>query len=749
MRLTLVWIPALLMGISCSATPRSLKIEYCISYWAKNITCFWDPGLETYPWTTYTLHITEQAGHCRRDFGQPWRCVALQGQRSCGIPVENLFAFFKIKLTAGWQFGQASSSEECVHGMSIVKLSPPQLTTITANNSHCFQLEWHLPGKELVSASEARYEIRYHDLAEMSWTQVNFTADENEATFANICGVAPFTNYSVCLRAKYLHNSSFQSGREPFWSDWSPEGFVRTQPAVPSSGPALWRKLGLPGANGDREVVLMWKPLKPKEANGEILAYSLYSQSKGQSAVPQCLTQDLQCRLFLPAEEEVNFFLTATNSVAPPSPLPVLVSSAGDHSLLLQWSRLSFPRMSYVFEWRRLPRKLDNDICWDFQRGNIDHVIITEAIEPGYLYSLKIFALIDGNVWALGSASAYSKQIAPFRAPALYPVRVWKSQVEVQWEKIPLEEQGGVIRNYTLCYEEEGKDNPSTLVLDSSVHHYLIEGLAPGSVVRVSIMVTNEGGSTKGPDLPIRTRNHDYGEAELWLSVLLVGFLFLAGALACLFKQRLLQNSLWPQIPDPAKSNLAVWIPPKMCPDFSSCGPEKGSQGYLGLTMGGVLRVLPSRQKEEEQKLFLGHTWLLEVANGSHKYPLPTPALGNGPTPQENRRLLQKHTVSWNRVEYSRVVVIQKESGLKEQWSGFHNLWSLSRHQDLVRSCSGPRFSQGVWLQNLTYEALLDVSLCNRVLESTREFPLLLGLVAVDGEHHPADSPRRTPQERN
>lgn len=62
-----------------------------------------------------------QAGHCRRDFGHTRRCIAIQGGHSCGIPVENLFAFYKIKLTAENQLIQASSSEECVHGMGIGK----------------------------------------------------------------------------------------------------------------------------------------------------------------------------------------------------------------------------------------------------------------------------------------------------------------------------------------------------------------------------------------------------------------------------------------------------------------------------------------------------------------------------------------------------------------------------------------------------------------------------------------------------
>lgn len=59
--------------------------------------------------------------------------------------------------------------------------------------------------------------------------------------------------------------------------------------------------------------------------------------------------------------------------------------------------------------------------------------------------------------------------------------------------------------NLTSC-------SSAMVVLDSSIYRYLIEGLAPGSIIRVSITITNEGGSTKGPTLSIRTK--DYGEEE-------------------------------------------------------------------------------------------------------------------------------------------------------------------------------------------------------------------------------------------
>ncbi|XP_067316834.1 granulocyte colony-stimulating factor receptor-like [Anolis sagrei] len=730
MQLALGWIAAAFLLLPASSSelfinvplfavsPSVLNIDYCVTFWAKNITCYWDLLPETHPPTTYVLHVTEESGRCRRDFGGPMQCVVGPGERSCSIPIENLFAFYKIRLVGKNQDGQLSSSETCIHGMSVVKLSPPVIDAITANHSHCFQVSWHLPGDEILSASEAQYEIQYQDMAESSWMQVNFTVAEDAIAFANVCGLFPFTNYSVQVRAKYLCMSSLLNQWGPYWSDWSTVRFVQTRPAVPSNGPALWRKLGTPEADGKRAVVLMWKPLEPKQANGEIQAYCLYSQRDGEPAVLQCHTRDLQCSLSLPARIEHTFLLRASNTagVSPPSklvvppsggredalsPIPVLASPAGGNGLLLQWSLPSFPEMAYVLEWGPLPEEKRNPkFFWCRQPGNVNRAVIKEAIEPGRLYSLRIFALLDGRIWASGSTTSYSKQIAPLRAPVLYPTQVWKTRMKLQWEKLPLKERGGVIRNYSIGYKEDGKEE-RTVVVVGSVQSCIIEDLRPGSVVRIYITASTEGGSTRGPALAVLMRSSDYGETETFLSVICVGFLLtlllIAGSLICVWKHRKIQKYLWPQIPDPSKSGLATWMPPKLClvsKDLPPHCPEKWNQGYLGLTVADVLKAAPpSQQGGSSFGRLLSTRWLVQVQKAGEE-DLP-------------------------KADYSKVVV-QDVSPCPS--------CSLSKQptDQSPQVCRpGALFGQGVWLQNLTYEAGMH----RAALGSAGKFPLLANLM--------------------
>ncbi|XP_030396655.1 granulocyte colony-stimulating factor receptor-like [Gopherus evgoodei] len=722
--------------------PAELQVEHCISFWGGNITCYWDPGPETYLPTTYTLHITEEAGRCLWMFRDAGTCVSSRESRSCTIPVENLFASFRVRLTAVNLLGRASAADKCVHGMSIVKLSPPEVST-TADRSDCFHVAWWQPNEELLRVTDARYEIRYRDVDEASWTQVDVTAAENAPASKDVCGVSPFTSYSIQVRAQYQSDAFPWSDGGPSWSAWSHERFVRTLPAAPSRGPALWRRIATPDSDGRSEIILMWKlvdfsvctvvnlalqlldlgltamlnlstlhcaalltqPLQPKEANSRILTYSLRWQRKGQPAVLACLTHSLQCALELPASEEHTFFLTASNSMgeSPASklsipavqaqavllPLPVLVSPASDRSLLLQWDPPGFAAAAYVFEWGRASENRGQNSSWSYELGNISRVVLAEAIEPGYLYSLTIFALSDGAVHAAGSASAYSKQIAPFRAPALHPTHVWPSQVEVQWEEVPLEEQGGFIRNYTISYEEQGKDTQgeappgfvlhagrawthqlglssgisclTAVVVNGSVRRYLIAGLAPDSVVRVGISVSNDGGSTQGSVLSIRTRSLDDGKVELLLSSLCVGLvvLLITATLVCVLKHPLIQGCLWPQVPDPAKSHLASWLPQKMWLDLGNFPAEQSKKqraGYPDFPFWGVSGIICGQQEEEERmcKSFLECTWAAEASSARDKYrqPLQTILLRGDVTTPDHSQARRQSTL-----EYSTVIV--------------------------------------------------------------------------------------------
>ncbi|XP_025052352.1 interleukin-6 receptor subunit beta-like [Alligator sinensis] len=704
-------------AFQAGAPPGSLRVQRCVSFWARNITCFWDPGPETHLPTTYTLSITEEVGPCRWKFADTGTCVSGRETRSCTVPVSNLFASFKVQLRAENPLGQASAPAVCVHGMSIVKLSRPEVSA-TANRSDCFHVAWRLPKYELADAADAQYEIRYRAAEEGAWVQVEAAGSPRAVGEAS-----PFTTYAVQVRARYRAGAFPWSAGGPSWSDWSLERSVTTLPTDQHRLPPL-------------------QPLPPGEANGRILGYRLLWQRRGRPAVPACITSALRCALQLPAAEEHVFLLSAHNAAGespttllrvpaagaeaePLLPLPVLVSPAGDRSLLLQWDPPGFPVSAYILEWGRAAELGGQDLDWRAEHGGINSTVLAEATEPGHLYSLTLYALNDGAVRAVGSVYAYSKQTAPLRAPALQPARVWKSQVEVQWQEPSLEERGGYIRNYTVSYAEQGA-GARAVVVNGSIHRYLLTGLAPDTVVRVSVTATTDGGSTQGPILSIRTRSFDEGEVELSLSSLGVGLvLLIAASLACLLKHQLIQGYLWPQVPDPSKSHLASWMPQRTWLDLVGSREEqheKQGAGSSHVALDSISRIVSSQQREQlVPTSLLEGMWALEVSSTGDKcQAILLPSEPPGLTPDTGA---QDTAAYRSRVEYSTVV-----------------FWAY-RDRDAPQPLPTPHGSAGPHPEPAASPGAPSPAAEDRDSVSPGEFPLLLTLVMEGGDVQPKGVP--------
>lgn len=163
--------------------------------------------------------------------------------------------------------------------------------------------------------------------------------------------------------------------------------------------------------------------------------------------------------------------------------------------------------------------------------------------------------------------------------------------------------------------------------------------------------------------------------------------------------------------------------------DFSPNCPETWRQG--GRNVGD--RILWPKQQDSEPKGLQENRWLAEVAGTWPKYHQTIPVVGKGAASWEHGGKPQKCTLTQNEVEYSRIFLVQNDHGVKELWSTSNGSHFLSKVQDPTSCCL--RSNTDIWLlQNMTYEALLDVGPCNRVLESPNEFPLLLSLKTVEGD---------------
>ncbi|XP_030075776.1 granulocyte colony-stimulating factor receptor-like [Microcaecilia unicolor] len=746
-------IPYLLgsVAIHAGVPPDELQILHCFTVWTANLTCYWDPGQETHLPTIYTLHVREDIGTCDEAFNETKICVSAPDSSFCTLTIDRMMAHYSIWVTGENQLGRAISHAVCLHATEIVKLNPPEIEALTSAQG-CLIVKWKPPVHGLNTEDKEEYEIRCKDQEGLqeSWLQVPFTAAENESNPKQLCSVSPYTRYVVQMRAKYPSNFSH-------WSAWSQEKSVTTEPAAPSHSPALWRRIAAIGADRRREVLLMWKPLKKKEANGKILGYRLFSQMKGRketAMTPECITEALQYVLVL-SEEQYVIFLTAYNSagespsakiiipaaspaVTSNSLLSVLISPVDDHSLLLHWAAPLLPAASYVIEWFQEPGKLNWNASWHYEAGNINHIIIKDVFEPGRLYNLSVHALSDGDVWASGTTCSYSKQLHPLSSPVLYPTQIWKSQVALKWGDIPVRERRGIVRNYSLFYGEPGGEMQS-VVLNSSIHHYTISNLSSGSLLQIHIMVSTDGGSSNSSVLTITTNVFDDEEMELLLSSLFIGLtlVLIFAVLTCIYKHQLIKAFLWPQVPDPANTNLGSWKPKRVWMQgtlFPTMEHTETLRMCLSWFPSRGNSELTSATHEDMKRYFVEKTWQSDTHEAS------TPSVMRSYDVSHSESGQQVPALYPNKVQYSAVLV--HVYGLPQ----CHPAPQVSDSAILHHGSCGTHTS---WLgQNPPLEGDLDglymphLELPGGSPASVHEFPFLMALVVEDDSqpgqnHHP------------
>ncbi|XP_078412092.1 interleukin-6 receptor subunit beta-like isoform X2 [Cetorhinus maximus] len=514
--------------------PERPRLSFCTSYWtsflSQSIICNWDPGPETYLETNFTLHISETIGNCSVRYLDPKNCTTSRTKNSCLVLVLNLASYHDIWVTAKNRLGTETSSHMCLDGMLIVKFKAPQIITVKrdAQQNDCLLGQWEMPF-EMVDHSEAAFQIQHKAVDEDKWTQRPLTVINS--TFFRLCNLRPYTAYQLKIRCKQKIETS------P-WSEWSNENTGITSECAPAQKPQIWRCIEAPDSNGTRRVRLMWKPLKKKAANGKILGYRI-NLHEPETQVYN--TSNLEYSFHLPdgnyrirvaaynsvgESPEAQIIIPSSNELEFPPLSHLVASSSGNSSLLMQWEPPNMTTTGYVLEWCVVSEKVACNINWQNVPANNTNAIVRDNIEPMRLYNILLYPLFDGLPGVPTSTQAYSKEGA--------------------------------------------------VVVNGSEHNYILAGLSANTEYDVNIMVSTDGGSTTGSNLAITTKMFDDGEVEAFLMIIFLFSLLMAliTIATCIYQQHRIKKHFWPNIPDPANSTLAQWMPKKLWEDVKEFREE-------------------------------------------------------------------------------------------------------------------------------------------------------------------------------
>ncbi|XP_030049005.1 interleukin-6 receptor subunit beta isoform X2 [Microcaecilia unicolor] len=547
------------------------KPEYltCIVYNDDNLTCTWNPGRPTFLPTNFTLKHQWSTGK------HP-DCIPVGVNNSCTI-LEPHFQFFVdtwIWVEAENALGKARSDSLTVDPVNIVKPNPPVIEKVISRPElpYALKIVWENPLDKTVM--DLKYNIRYKASSSMNWAKV---PEEDTATYRNsftLQDLKPYTEYVISLRCRNKNGSGY-------WSDWSKEKSTVTPETKPIKGPDLWRKIG-DFSQGNRHVLLKWKKLEHSNANGVIKGYTVAILKKR----PPVLTFDTTETNYTVnlTKDACTVMLTAHNK-AGTSPASVLTIPAmgfkelpsvtnittfvKDNQLWVEWTAPNESDVKrYVIEWHT---NSNSTIEWLQESSRSRCTFLQGNIMPLKRYRISIYPLYRDGHGRGRSIEAYLKQGPPTEGPSVSTRKVGKNEAVLTWSQIPVNYQNGFIRNYTLFYKPNN-GNESSVTIDESRTEYTLTPLSGNTQYMVRMKAYTDSGGTDGPDFTFTTLKFANGEIEAIVVPVCLVFLFttLFGALACFYKRALIKKYIWPNVPDPSKSNIGQWSPQIPTRNFNS-----------------------------------------------------------------------------------------------------------------------------------------------------------------------------------
>ncbi|NWI63870.1 CSF3R factor, partial [Todus mexicanus] len=423
------------------------------------LTCQWEQGADSHLPTNVTLKCAgARSSRCRRSRGQAVTGCAPQGGRSrCTVPrrLLQLYRQMEIWVSATNALGTAESEHLSIDPMDVAKLDPPALQSIQSIpvQTDCVALTWEVARSN--AHMELQCELRYRAPEDPAWALV--TGIVGQAGTAQRCGFLFGTRYRFQMRCR-------RSSGRGYWSEWSPGREYTTHEKAPTGKLDAWWSARPAGAGGLLEVQLRWKAPRRQQANGRVLGYrvTLSPRRRGRDPPAVCNTTGTQCNFSAPAGTR-RVYLSAYNSAGESAATEVVllerkgqplaglqVVPGGERSLWVRWEAAPTPAAAYVVEWQRVPSVPGHcSACWQMERdGATTTALIHDGIEPFQRYNISVFPLYTDAVGVPVHTTAYSQQKAPSYAPKLHLKSISKSEAELCWDPVPVEEQNGFITSY-------------------------------------------------------------------------------------------------------------------------------------------------------------------------------------------------------------------------------------------------------------------------------------------------------------
>uniref|UniRef100_A0A8C8R5F9 Interleukin-6 receptor subunit beta n=1 Tax=Pelusios castaneus TaxID=367368 RepID=A0A8C8R5F9_9SAUR len=539
-------------NLTCIVHQKS-KREYIM-------TCTWNPGRHTF--LPIDFHLKSEWA-----LGALPDCKPQGVNNSCSTDDVQFFVNLEVWVEAKNALGMAESEHIDFDPVDIVKPLPPHKLLVSSAEQPAFlKLSWENQIREV--EMELKFNIRYRISDSSDWMEIPPEDTASPRTSFTVQSLKPYTEYVFSLRC-------MKKDGKGYWSDWSEEKSGVTSEAKPSKGPPLWRKITSHSPNS-WTVHLMWQELNRSEANGKILRYDVTVKAK----------PPLSRRLDKYSVNSTNLTLNLTNGTyevavtahnriggSPRSVLLIPASNSKasvkdlkafpkDGMLWVEWTPPNSNITKYVIEWCLVSDSSDCITEWQQELGTSQGAFLKGDIKPFKCYLITVHPLYNNSQGNGQSTKAYLQQKPPAKGPTVQTKKVGKAEAVLIWKPLTVDEQNGFIRYYTILYKTIS-GNETAVNVDPSKTEYTLSSLSSDTLYMVQMKAYNDNGSTSGPVFTFTTQKFGKGEIEAIVVPVCLAFLLtiLLAVLFCFNKRDLIKKHIWPNVPDPSKSNIAQWSP--------------------------------------------------------------------------------------------------------------------------------------------------------------------------------------------
>uniref|UniRef100_A0A8C5TFC3 Interleukin-6 receptor subunit beta n=1 Tax=Malurus cyaneus samueli TaxID=2593467 RepID=A0A8C5TFC3_9PASS len=398
--------------------PKNLScIVHQVSKLTYHMTCTWDPGRHTYLDTQFRLRYSWP-----EDIFPD--CIPKDVNNSCTVHDVHFFVNTEIWVEAANALGKAESDPLVLDPVDIVKPLPPQNVSVMSTVlPTVLALSWEnwIPYTVIKLKFNIRYKI------------VPSEDTASQRTSFSVQGLRPYTEYVFSIRC-------MKEDGVGYWSDWSEEKTGITTEDIPSKGPPIWRIIDASHSPASWIVHLLWKALKPFEANGVILQYEVTVRDKSSlsSSLKKYNVTSTNHTLQLPnGTYEVTVIARNSAGASPPSALLIPASNSKapvknlrtlpkHDKLWVGWTAPNSYVVKYVIEWCLVSSCSDCMIEWQIAPGDVQGIDL-KGIKPFKCYLITVYPLYADGQGSGQSVKAYLKQDRKYKIITLK--HIWSGDI--------------------------------------------------------------------------------------------------------------------------------------------------------------------------------------------------------------------------------------------------------------------------------------------------------------------------------